>query len=80
MKNLTYSLKLEQHEDGFLAYFPALRGCQTWGRTYEEAVTRSEEALVGYLEALRLNGDEFPEEGPLEGVALGLMVAVPTIV
>ncbi len=40
----------------------------------------AEEALVGYLEALRLSGDEIPEEHPVEGVALGLMVTVPMIV
>ena len=82
MKNrpLTYSLKLEEHEDGYLAYFPALPGCHTWGRTYEEAVKHAEEALVGYLETLQLNGHEIPEERPGEGVTLGLMVTVPTIV
>lgn len=78
--NHTYSLKLEEHEDGYLAYFPALRGCHTWGRTYQEAVRNAEEALVGYLEALQLSGDKIPEEHPVEGVALGLMVTVPTIV
>lgn len=76
---LTYSLKLEKHEDGYLAYFPALRGCHTWGRTYEEAIKHAEEALVGYLETLRQNGSEIPEENLAEGIALGLMVTVPTI-
>jgi predicted RNase H-like HicB family nuclease len=79
-RQLTYSLKLEAHEDGYLAYFPALPGCHTWGRTYEEAVKHAEEALVGYLEMLHLHGNEFPEETPGEGVALGLSVTVPTIV
>jgi antitoxin HicB len=77
---LTYSLKLEAHEDGHLAYFPALRGCHTWGRTYEEAVKHAEEALLGYLETLRMNGDELPEDHPAEGVALGLTVRMSTFV
>jgi antitoxin HicB len=82
MKNrqLTYSLKLEKHEDGYLAYFPALSGCHTWGRTYEEAVKRAEEALLGYLEALQINGDGLPEEQPADGIVLGLTVRMPTIV
>jgi predicted RNase H-like HicB family nuclease len=78
--NHSYSLKLEEHEDGYLAYFPALPGCHTWGHTYQEAVGNAEEALVGYLEALRRAGDKIPEERPVEGVVLGLMVMMPTIV
>ena len=78
--NHAYSLKLEEHDGAYLAYFPALRGCQTWGQTYEEAIKNAEEALVGYLEALRIAGDKIPEERLVEGVALGLMVTVPAIV
>ena len=33
-----------------LACFPALEGCDTWGKTYEEAVMHAEEALALYLE------------------------------
>ncbi len=75
-----YSLKLEEHDGAYLAYFPALRGCHTWGRTYQEAIKNAEEALVGYLEALIRAGDRIPEERLVEGVALGLMVTVPMIV
>jgi predicted RNase H-like HicB family nuclease len=77
---VTYSLRIEEHEDGYLAFFPALPGCHTWGKSYEAAIKNAEEALVGYLEALHLNGEEAPEERPEAGVALGLMVTVPTIV
>ena len=38
---LTYTLEIERHEDGYLAYFPAVPGCHTWGKTYEAAVTMS---------------------------------------
>jgi predicted RNase H-like HicB family nuclease len=56
-KTLAYSLTIEFHpeEQGYLAYFPALSGCHTWGNTYEEAVKHAEEALLGYLEALQKN-------------------------
>jgi predicted RNase H-like HicB family nuclease len=33
----TNSLSIEQHSDGYLTYFPALEGYNTWGKTYEEA-------------------------------------------
>ncbi len=58
-KTLAYSLTIEFHQDegGYLAYFPALPGCHTWGNTYEEAVKNAEEALIGYLEALHKNGE-----------------------
>ena len=29
---VTYSLAIEEHEGGYLAYFPALPGCHTWGK------------------------------------------------
>jgi predicted RNase H-like HicB family nuclease len=51
-KALTYTLEIERHDDAYLAYFPALPGCQTWGKTYEAAVRYAEEALSGYLETL----------------------------
>jgi antitoxin HicB len=81
MKNrqLTYSLKLEQHEDGYLAYFPALRGCHTWGRTYEEAVKHAEEALSLYLETLAENGNPIPEEQTNAPVSLAITVRTPII-
>jgi len=48
----TYTLSIEKHPDGYLAFFPALEGCNTWGQTYEEAVANAEEALALYLETL----------------------------
>jgi antitoxin HicB len=77
----TYSLNLEFHEEdgGYLASFPALPGCHTWGDTYEEAVKNAEEVLVGYLEALRKNGEELPiEPYPSQEVSLGVIVNLPT--
>src|SRR3977135_1113249 len=55
-KALTYPLEIEHHDDGYLAHFPALPGCHTWGKTYEAAVRYAEEALSGYLETLAKQG------------------------
>jgi predicted RNase H-like HicB family nuclease len=51
-KTLTYTLSIESHPDegGYLAHFPALPCCHSWGDTYEEAVKNADEALIGYLE------------------------------
>jgi predicted RNase H-like HicB family nuclease len=82
-KTLTYSLVIEAQDDeaGYLAYFPTLHGCNAWGGTYEKAVKNAEEALLGYLEALQLNGQSIPRETrPTAEVSLGLMVTVPAMV
>ena len=77
----TYSLVVEKHPDGYLAYFPALPGCHTWGETYENAVKYAEEALAGYLDALVAHGDAIPEEQEnAQPVSLGITVRTPVIV
>ncbi len=75
----TYTLTIEKHPDGYLAYFPALSGCQTWGSTYEEAVAHAEEALAVYLETLADNGDPIPEERGDKPVSLGVTVRTSVI-
>ena len=76
----TYSLAIERHEDGYLAYFPALPGCQTWGKTYQDAVKYAEEALAGYLDTLMAHGDRIPEETDTKKpVSLGITVRTPII-
>jgi predicted RNase H-like HicB family nuclease len=76
----TYTLSIERHDDGYLAYFPALPGCHTWGKTYEEAVKNAEEALALYLETLEELGKTIPEETDTnQPVSLGVTVRVPVI-
>jgi antitoxin HicB len=79
-RKLAYTLTVEHHPDeaGYLAFFPALPGCHTWGTTYEEAVKNAEEALLGYLEALQKNGEQIPQESqPAGEVSLGVFVTLP---
>ncbi|MHB8885968.1 MAG: type II toxin-antitoxin system HicB family antitoxin [Methylovirgula sp.] len=76
----TYSLSIERHEDGYLAYFPALPGCHTWGVTFEAAVEHAEEALIGYIEALQAVGQKPLIERSAANVSLGVTVEIPTIV
>ena len=73
-KEHTFSLAIEQHEGGYLAYFPALPGCNTWDTTYEAAVKNAEEALALYLQTLAEHGDAIPEETAHEPVSLGVTV------
>ena len=59
LKTFAYPLTVEPQpeEGGYLAFFPALPGCQTWGDTYEAAVRNAEEALTVYIDTLAANGD-----------------------
>jgi antitoxin HicB len=76
----TYTLSIEEQQDGFLASFPALPGCHTWGKTYEAAVKHAEEALALYLEALAAHGDPIPEDTDTNyPVSLGVTVRTSTI-
>jgi predicted RNase H-like HicB family nuclease len=65
-RSLAYTVILDFHreEGGFLAFYPTLPGCHTWGSTREEAITNAEEALIGYLEALQKNGEAPPAHLP----------------
>lgn len=76
----TYTLTIEKHSDGYLAYFPALPGCNTWGKTHEDAVRYAEEALTLYLETLIAHNDPIPEEvDNSQPVSLGVTVRTATI-
>ena len=73
----TYPLTIEPHPEdgGYLAYFPTLPGCQTWGDTYEAAVRNAEEALAVYIETLIANEDPGPEAKiSAAPTALGIIV------
>ena len=50
-KALTYRLEIEHHDDGYLAYFPALPGCHTQARSLDDLMVRVREAIEAYLEA-----------------------------
>ena len=79
-KALTYTLEIERHDEGYLAFFPALPGCHTWRKTYESAVRYAEEALTGYLETLAKHGDPIPVETDIDApTSLGITVRTSVI-
>ena len=72
-----YPLTIEAppEDGGYLAYFPTLPGCHTWGETFEAAVRNAEEALAVYIETLIVNGDPVPEaEMSARPTSLGIIV------
>jgi predicted RNase H-like HicB family nuclease len=54
---MSYKLNIiiEEDEDGFYAYCPELKGCQSQGDTLEEVQTNITEAVELYLEILSEN-------------------------
>ncbi len=41
---------MENGEQAFHAFCPALKGCHTWGHTYDEALADIREAIELYVE------------------------------
>jgi predicted RNase H-like HicB family nuclease len=46
------SVVIEKDENGFYAWCPELKGCQSQGNTIEEAIAGIREAIELYLETL----------------------------
>ena len=55
----------EDREKAYHAFCPALRGCHTWGRTYDEALANAREAIELYVEDLRESGQAVPVDAAL---------------
>lgn len=57
MRTYSYTVKLEPAEEGgYNVTVPALPGCVTQGRTYEEAVAMAEDAIRLWIQALAEDG------------------------
>ena len=72
MKSYIFSVVVEEDkfEDGrnaYHAYCPALKGCHTWGHTYEEALANIQEAVELYVEDLLEAANAIPVD-PENGV------------
>jgi antitoxin HicB len=58
---MKFRVLLYQDEDGvFVAEVPTLPGCISQGATRSEAVRNISEAITGYLQSLKQNGDPIP--------------------
>ena len=74
MKSYLFRVAVEEDmsasgEQAYHAYCPALKGCHTWGWTYDEALANVREAVELYVEDLREAGEPIPidpEGGALE--------------
>ena len=75
----TYRIHFEaEPEGGYTVTVPALPGCVTWGRDYEDAVEKARECIEGFLEALAIVGEPIPPGEPLRPPADALIdVSMP---
>jgi antitoxin HicB len=59
-----YTVLLQPEPEGrYTVICPALAGLMTYGETLEEARAMAEDAIRGYLECLREDGEPIPEGG-----------------
>ncbi|MEO8288153.1 MAG: type II toxin-antitoxin system HicB family antitoxin [Chloroflexota bacterium] len=65
-----YSMLIEwsDEDNAFIATVPELPGCITHGSTYEEAVQRGKEAIEGWIESARADGDPIPQPRVFAGI------------
>lgn len=61
-KILKYTAIFEPENGGYIVSVPAVPGCVTQGRTFDEAVEMIKDALEGCLAVLKEEGQEIPEE------------------
>jgi predicted RNase H-like HicB family nuclease len=74
MKSYVFRVVVEEDttasgQEAYHAYCPALKGCHTWGRTYDEAFANVREAVELYIDDLREAGEAVPldpERGAFE--------------
>lgn len=57
-----YAMIIEWEPEGavFVVTVPELPGCRTHGETYEEAVRQGQEAIEGWIDAMRFWGRPIP--------------------
>ncbi len=62
-KRLTYNVRIERDEDGkYVVSVPALPGCFTQGRTFDEALRMAQDAIFGFVSVLMSRGKNIPIE------------------
>jgi antitoxin HicB len=62
MRRYTIILDPDPEEGGYTVTVPALPGCITQGETIEQCIERAQEAIAGYIESLKAEGEPIPEE------------------
>lgn len=73
MGTRTYRILLnEEPEGGFTVTVPALPGCITYGEDLNHALRMAKEAIEGYIELLKEEGEPIPDDNKTLEYALTL--------
>jgi len=64
---LRFNVIVEKDQDGYYAYCPDLKGCNTQGKSFEEVIENMRDAIKLYVESLK---DEKITLSISEGVSL----------
>lgn len=71
MGRLKYTIVVEVDEDGmYVASCPAIQGCYTQGKTYNEAIKNIKDAIKLHIEARKAVGEPVPIEQAVEEVEI----------
>lgn len=62
--------RMEDGTPAFHAHCPALKGCHTWGFSYNEALARAQEAIELYVEDLVACGEPVPNDEQVTSAVL----------
>lgn len=66
-----FTVVIELDEDGFyVASVPALQGCYTQGKTYQEALENIKDAIKLHIKARRQTGEPIPVEIAVDQVSI----------
>lgn len=59
-------LEYDDEEECWVTFVPSLDDISTWGKSKEEALENTREAIAGYLEALKKEGLPLPPSKSVE--------------
>ena len=60
---MRFTVVMAKDEDGiYVVTFPALPGCISDGRTVEEAMSNIKEAIRGFIEDMKADGETIPHD------------------
>ena len=84
MKTYVFKIVIEQDqfEDGRPAWHascPALKGCHTWGHSYEEALANAREAVELYVQDLIEAGEKIPVDAEQDTVELSVLAVAVSV-
>lgn len=74
MTNYHFTVRVEKHSDGYVAFCGELQGCYAQGDTYEEAMDAIRDAVRLHVEDRLASGEEIPQAEQVALTSLDIAV------